>query len=58
MIALIKLKNIGKEIMKLHLKYSQNINPMLKENNILKRKMLLLKFKLNLELIMLENNLN
>jgi hypothetical protein len=58
MIALIKLKNIGKGIMKLHLKYSLNINLMLKENNILKRKMLLLKFKLNLELIMLENNLN
>lgn len=58
MIALIKLKNIGKEIIKLHSKFSPNINPMSKENSISKRKMLPLKFKLNSEPIMPENNLN
>jgi hypothetical protein len=56
MIVLIKLKNIGNEIIKLLLKYSPNLKCISKENNLKEKKLLLLKYKLSSEHIMPESS--
>lgn len=56
MIVLIKLKNIGKETIKLHSKYNLNSKCILKENNSKEKKLQSSKYKLNSELITQEKN--